>query len=313
MFVENILEAGEYGNPVLFNWSLIDECQFKCSYCYSTDFNKQNNFKKGLYRKSHLLVLNKLKKINFDWTIDLQGGEPTLHPDLFDIIQSLNSMDKCKEIVLATNLTKGVQYYKKLDILNSKLSIHVSYHAEYHKKIFKRICDLYNSLENIDFFVEVILYPKKQYFEQTLNLLENLEFHKIPFDVNLVYKNEFWDGITDDGFYELFNPWLNSTKKFSKNVKHVTTNGVEYLSEIDILRNNISYKDFSCQALAYTIDINGDISNTCTNKKLQLVIKEEDVKKTVICPKKTCACTAMFHYKKNKITNIYEKIHIKKK
>ncbi len=301
--LEDFVEVGDYGEPILFNWSLIDECQFKCSYCYSTDFNKGENFKKGFHQKSYELVLQKLKTLKTDWTIDIQGGEPTLHPKIVEIIGELEKMQYCKKIVLATNLTAKIDLYKKLDLENTKLSIHISYHAEYHLKIFKKINKLYKLLKNVDFFVEVILYPKKKYYDQMLFFLKKLEEENIPFGVNLVYKNKFWDGVIEEDFYKIFEPWIISDENKNidssmKLIKHKTKNETKFLTEHDIIRNNISYKGYKCQSLSYNISINGDIFNTCTLKKLPFIFKESDVKKTVICPLDTCSCTAMLHYKK---------------
>jgi len=298
MLTSSIIEAGEFGKPVLFNWSLIDKCQFKCAYCYSTDFNKGNNFEKGLYRKSHLLVLHKLSKLKFDWTIDLLGGEPTLHPNILDIISSLEKIDYCKEIVLSTNLTAGVNFYKQLDQKDTKVELHVSYHPEYHKKIFNKINKLHDSLNHLKLFVEVMLYPKKKYFNQMEEFLDQLTKKQIPFGINLIHENDFWDGKVDDGFYQMFDKWINADTTL-KTIKHKTTTGVEYYSEDDIIKRKVSYKGFKCQAMTYSIDINGDIFNTCSHEKLPTIFNEDDVKKIIICPVETCgACSAMLYYKK---------------
>lgn len=304
MLISSVVEVGEFGNSVLFNWALIDKCQFKCSYCYATEFNQSNNFDKGFFHKSHLLVLHKLSKLKFDWTIDLQGGEPTLHPNVIDIISNLEKMNHCKEIVLATNLTASVDFYKQFDQKDTKLELHISYHPEYHKKIFNKINKLYNSLNYLKLFVEVILYPKTKYFKQTVDFLNKLTKEQIPFGIILVNENEFWDGTVDTEFYQTFDQWINADAS-TKTIKHVTTTGVEFYSESDIIKEKISYKGFKCQAMSYNIDINGDILNTCSHEKLPALLNEDEVKKTITCPvETTCTCTAMFYYKKfaNEIT-----------
>ena len=57
----NILEAGEIGNPVAFHWEVVDKCQFDCTYCYATDFNKNDFFDKNLYHQSYKIVLHQLQ------------------------------------------------------------------------------------------------------------------------------------------------------------------------------------------------------------------------------------------------------------
>lgn len=66
-------------------------CNLSCSYCTST-----NNIKS-------FISLNELKGIdysNYD-TINILGGEPLLHPEIIDILEFYNTMDKT--IILYTN------------------------------------------------------------------------------------------------------------------------------------------------------------------------------------------------------------------
>jgi organic radical activating enzyme len=300
---EDILEAGEEGSLVSFNWNIIDECQFKCTYCSATDFNKNDYFAQGLHRKAHELVLHKLSKLTFDFNIDLQGGEPTLHPNLAEIISALEKMEHCKSIVIATNFTAGIPFYRQFDVPNTKVVLHVSYHAEYHKKILNKLVKISKQLEHVRLFIEVILFPKKKYFQQMIDFMRGLEANNIVFGVNLVRENQFWDNTTDDGFVELFKEWTANPKltPFSKLIKHVTKDGVEFLHENYVLENRINYKGFKCQQMTYFIGLEGNFVNVCTAQKMPLLAREKDFKKIVICPVDgPCPCSQMFHYKKTR-------------
>ena len=298
-----ILEAGEEGSLVSFNWYIIDVCQYRCGYCSVTEFINKETFKEGLHQKSHELVLHKLKRFNFDFKIELLGGEPTLHPNMPYIIEELEKMEHCKVITIATNLTAGVPYFMQFDKPNTKVLVHMSYHTEYHKKILNKLIKLNTQFQHAKVFVEVILNPKKQYFQQLIDFMRDLKTNGIMFGINLVRKNEFWDGIVDEGFNETFAEWTKDPylSPLTKLIKHVTTDGVEYMHETDIQQQELTYNGFNCQQLTYHIGITGDFTNVCTQMRLPMLAKEADFKKTITCPLDCpCPCSQMFHYKKTR-------------
>lgn len=291
-----IISAGSNGQPVTFNWVVIDHCNWDCTYCNAREIMKEQLFKNGKHQQSHELVLFKLKQLDFAFRIDLYGGEPTLHPELPSIIQRLQDIPNCQEIMLTTNFTESIAYYKQFDVPQSKLTIHISYHAEYSKKLVDKIIALDNAFEHTALFVEVMLHPKEQYYAQMLEMLTRLGSTNIKHGVNLVRDydtptNEFWD---------IFNPWLFSQDhEVSNIIPHETDQGTIYLNENEIIKKGIKYTGFRCQPLTYLIGLNGEISNMCTTKKMAIRASKEDFYKRVTCPvPTTCNCSQMFLYRK---------------
>jgi len=106
-------------------------CNLKCSYCL-------NNFKQKLIKRKILsgrdfvLGLNRIDS-PVDLPVTLQGGEPTLHPDFYYIV---NNLKPELNIDLLTNLQFDVdEFIKKVDPERIKrkspyASIRVSYHPE---------------------------------------------------------------------------------------------------------------------------------------------------------------------------------------
>jgi organic radical activating enzyme len=296
MLNKNIIEAGQLGEMVVFYWSIIDYCQWKCTYCCAKGMMDDNLYRQGLSHSAYKFVLHRLKKLDFNFTIEILGGEPTLHPELPYVIDELQKIENCKDISLITNFAKGLDYYLQFDKPN--IEIHISYHVEYSKNLLNKIIKLKEQLKHARVLVEVILYPKQKYYQQMLDFIKGMEDNDINFCTNLTNNNEFWDGIVEDGFYETFDKYLTN---IGTKIKHVTDTGVEYVTENDILINNISYYGYKCQPLTYKIDVAGNIANQCTNEKIGLTGKTEDYTKFLICPNKNrCACRPMLHYKKYK-------------
>ena len=106
-------------------------CNLNCSYC----INKHNaiNPRKLLTGYQWVTALNNIQS-RLDLPITLQGGEPSLHPDFYHI---LNNIDPVLNIDLLTNLTFNI--YEFMDKVNPGrlkrnapyASIRVSYHPDF--------------------------------------------------------------------------------------------------------------------------------------------------------------------------------------
>lgn len=292
-----MIEVGEEGRPVQFAWEIVDKCQYECTYCYSTEFNANDFFTKNKYHESYKLVLARLRRMEFDFEVDILGGEPTLHPNMIESIAALNDMPHCKKISLYTNGTERLDYYKEMDV-GDKLVICFSYHPEYHKKIIHKYRQAFAALSRNRMFVEVNLYPKQEYFNQVETLIEQLEEEGIPFGVNTIRENKFWDGVVDAGFIQRFGKHLHDPRE--RTVKHVSEAGVEYIPESEIFRKKISYTGYLCEAQRFQITIDGDIINICSGEKVSLTATTKEVVAPKIrCPiTQPCPCPDMLHYKK---------------
>jgi sulfatase maturation enzyme AslB (radical SAM superfamily) len=297
--LDDLIEAGDYGHPVLINWDIIDKCQFKCTYCYATDFNK-DEFSQGKHHHTWKLVLHRLSKLDFDWIVDIRGGEPTLHPHFHDIITALEGYPHCKKISIASNMGARLEVYQALDIPNSKVELHPSYHVEYPNQFLRKVSELAPTIKHMVFFVEIIMYPKQQYYQQLLDMIHEMESRNILFGTVLVRPNKFWDGVYDQGFWETFGRWVkDDTNPYSQSIRHVKTTGTEYVNEAYLLENQLHYNGYQCQQMAYNVLMNGDFTNVCTGTRLPINAKEADYKQVVTCPNTVpCYCYPMLLYKK---------------
>lgn len=294
----NILEAGELGNEVTFHWAIIDHCQWECTYCSAKDTLSKDLYRQGLHRTAYKFVLHRLRNLKFKFKVELLGGEPTLHPDLSYIVEELEKIENCTEITIITNFAKGIDYYLQFDKPNTKVEIHMSYHAEYSKNLLGKVIKLNEKLQHARFLIEVVLFPKQKYYQQMLDFIKGMEDNKVNFCTNLTNENDWWDGIVEEGFYETFNKYIKTDGTL---IKHVTDTGIEYVTENDLIINNVIYHGYKCQPLTYMISVAGIIFNQCTTEKVSLTDSPENYNKFLICPKKTrCDCRPMLHYKKYK-------------
>jgi hypothetical protein len=127
-------------------------CNFNCSYCINNFESCGNGGReKRLSADDWIAGLNRLTGLEKpDGTVvpvTLQGGEPTLHPGFFDII---NGLDESIPIDILTNLSAPAVVDKFIESLDPKrlrrdspyASVRVSYHPNHQtvEVLIKKIC-----------------------------------------------------------------------------------------------------------------------------------------------------------------------------
>ena len=111
-------------------------CNFDCGYCPEDIHNNHSphmtldNFKHAL----NLINLERKRKKLF-----ITGGEPTLNPEILNMVKHANSIDY--KVVISTNGTAPVTRYTQL--LEENATLHISFHGEFtNKKLIKKIASL---------------------------------------------------------------------------------------------------------------------------------------------------------------------------
>lgn len=293
-----LISAGFPNEPVAFNWDIIDHCQFECSYCYNREFNDQKTVLTTA-ATAYKLVLARLRMIDEDWRIDIQGGEPTLHPKLHSIVDELSDMDNCKSITIATNLTKPFEYYQRL-LDCGKVSIHMSYHPEYHTGWNNRIVKYAYAL-GARFFVEVILHPDEQFANATRRQIDALTAANVRFGITLLHSTDWFTPMYSDELLRDFADVINKDDTATK-IPHEFHDGIVDFGEHEIYNSNISYKGMYCDARMFTIGADGTIINTCTRQRQPLQLTRDVLHNRVTCPIMKCECSQMLRYRKDETT-----------
>lgn len=122
LVVENVTEKSFFK----INWNIGKRCNYDCSYCPS---NVHDNFSPHLtleiFKKAFDSLLTQIpndKKIKITFT----GGEPTINPHYFDIVQY--SVNNGAVVYTNTNGTSNINKLKKLMMAGG---LHLSIHTEF--------------------------------------------------------------------------------------------------------------------------------------------------------------------------------------
>lgn len=166
------------------SWLLGRYCNFKCSYCWShgrSDIKDHRPTELCLKTIDSIKEQARLNGFN-SFHFSLSGGEPTLHPGYFDILNKL-AVDKPNtnytSIHMTTNLSKNMEWFKEYVTYAKQFdraSITASYHAEY--------------MKNKDLFAKKLLYLESQGVHTTINMVMVPENFYDLWNIALYFKNK---------------------------------------------------------------------------------------------------------------------------
>ena len=136
-----ILKAGgreSFTNmPLALDWILTKRCNYRCSYCFHYGKGKTTPPQRSFSTLEQLkTAVNNIVSLNRPWyKVVLSGGEPTIHPHVFDLISLLHQElgERLNEVVLITNGSRNQDLYEELaDIsktvyINMGISIHTDH------------------------------------------------------------------------------------------------------------------------------------------------------------------------------------------
>jgi sulfatase maturation enzyme AslB (radical SAM superfamily) len=277
---------------VQFEWFLTNWCNYQCSYC-SEAVNMVGEFSKQTSAGKYKLALARLKNITSPFQVELIGGEPTLHPKIEQILESLDSIDACKNIEVVTNLSRSTNFYKNINL--SKVSFLASYHPEYHREEFVgKLLSLGPKAR-----VTVNLTDRAEHWPKTIDLIDRFDRLGIRYSFNLLEPTSTCSIEYSETFFKLFEDYI---KKSATNdqISYTFDDGVtKIFNQIEISHNNLNkFKNYSCTPIRYRITHDGDIYNLCTNRKLPMSITSTSLYQKERCPNTCCSCDAMYVFYK---------------
>ena len=272
---------------VSINWTINNECQYDCVYCYA----KRDMIVKRA-NCDYKSVIKKLKLIAVPFDICLVGGEPTLHPDIFEIIEELAKLKHCNDIALTTNLYGTQEFWKKFDDLDhkGKLLINVSLHIQYYNDNFLKNIDVLKSYKNTGFECTLNVFAEKKYYKKMEHAIKHIENLYV---VSMYETPDFTPNINDD-FIKQF-----SEKEIG--FKMIVDGKPQYYPFSMMQKYELNkFKGWKCTAQDLIITQEGDIKNMCTDKKI-LLYREKDRDEMIICPLDSCPCDPLLLFRKERV------------
>ncbi len=284
-FIMKKFYIDEYNkNELIIYMLLTSKCQLNCFYCCakeSPDYYNVLKDKDGKYNSLNKeqvdLILRSISKTNFDVTLNLLGGEPTLSPYLNYIIKESEALSNVKSIELGTN---GITDLSKIDF-RDKLRVLFTYHpSEMNSKLelkFLKNLEICRK-KNAEFLVNIMIPRDKKYKEKIQRFISKLKILNIR---NIAPSYPYQDiSNMNESFLEIDNiikPYILNSKRYSL---------------FDVFKQKLNrFKGWKCENTSYIIGINGDIQQ-CSNRVLGNIYNDEDffekINPTCICPYEKC-------------------------
>ena len=256
----NIEYAYGLENIYKLTLNITNQCNLRCEYCVY-QMHLQNNKK---YNLSPILLSNFMdiyfNDINNSHLVDINitGGEPTLSPYFFDIIELCASKPLVNELFIITNGLENASIYVKANNIaklhNRNISVCISIHMSQLKNIEEYIKKMdYLTSNNVDASARAIIDPNNISKDMLLYLQSN-NVKVIPLFGSDITKLR---NVSDFRLYHAIK---------NKLLIHYDDNTEEICSLFDIrTQKNNPFKGYYCTSALQniTVDEDGYVSSSC--------------------------------------------------
>ena len=127
--------------------TIINQCNRDCPYCFEGDFRKRPRQMMTPADVDHLCHFFGVRERPSSASVSLMGGEPTLHPQLFEIVDVIRSHNPTVDIVVLTNLTCTLELTQEM----------IASHLQLLVNIVEPACNTPEQQEAIDRNLELLL------------------------------------------------------------------------------------------------------------------------------------------------------------
>ena len=262
-----------------FSWMINNRCNYHCTYCCADELNISEKINTKQERRIIRLVIARLKLIDFEYNLEILGGEPLLSKHIDFIISEVQKIESrtSENTFIITNLSKRVELVHSLN----NITIKASYHPEYDlDSFFKRLKDISSKT-----LVIMNIHPDPIYHRKTKERIAELLKLSIPYELN------YLTPIESIGFKSNYSDDI--IKVFEKEL----VDAVNPSYFISFATGSNRFENKQCRPMFIDIDYNGKFKNNCTKEKYKLKISKEDLLIST-CRLKFCECTLMLEYPK---------------
>lgn len=280
-------------NPDHINvhWDTLTICQLKCSYCYARHEYGEQWGKLG--RKDVIDgVIESLRRSSLPFNLGLLGGEPTINPHYYYILDQLSTIEKFNRVYVVTNAEKDFtdhpQYSDKIAFLFSYHPADCTNRERFVNNMKLMVSRGYQCKVNVMLHHDKKLWPLiKEMFDICADI-PGLKVHPhFIYGKNVYtlfnYRKEFWD-------------YFSFLKDFERDLVYDD----DVFNDYEVYSQQLTnFKGWSCYNNNYEINIDGEVIKFCLEEKRTSLLDNPDffknITKTIpmICPHKACNCDGL--------------------
>jgi len=285
--------VGAHGDPncMRIHWDIITICDLHCSYCYARASEQWNE----LPSKDHINAnLELIKQIDKSVEVILLGGEPTLHPHYFYILDQLNSFQNIISTAIISNAQKKfnkewIQKHNQYNNFFFNITVHPK---DSNINIIKdaiMLCDKSKLVVNI-----MMLGPK---FDLVITDMINFCLsHNVTIKVNIPFHptNTFQFMKST----ELYKEWISKfADKFERYLYFELVDGRTFkLNDIDVYLNGLNkFTGWQCSNNNWEISVK--------SKEIRRCCKGPSTPGSMSCVLPACTCQGLLSAEKFNTNN----------
>ena len=274
-------ETGIYGRSDSFrlHWDIITICDLNCPYCYA---RKQLDWNKITDTKHIDAVINQLKEIQDPLEVILLGGEPSLSPHYFYILDQLEDISlstACLSNGMGRVTEEWIDKHSKYNNFYFNFTFHPSETDITQFKAAVKYASKYNILVHV-----MLLGPK--WNDKIVNILRFCEECGVEVKANIPFEPTGLDTYMLKN--SKYRDWIKDLKIYFKEYLYFEGAETRVLHDIDVYLEGLNkFKGWQCLNNNYTVEgaNNSRISRMCD--------KGQPTGKYMICPLNECLCQGL--------------------
>lgn len=170
-----------YVEPMLVTWDTGKRCNYDCTYCEASRHDNHSKYhsldeyiQTFEFIKSWSNTYNRNRNNPSDHTnINFTGGEPTLNPNFWSLVDYIKKDNDDFRLSLTTNGAWNQKYTNKIQEKFSGVT--VSYHAESNENLKNLVIDNILRLHNTEIWLQVNVMLHADYFEECVAVYNMLK------------------------------------------------------------------------------------------------------------------------------------------
>jgi hypothetical protein len=283
------------------HWDSLTICQLKCSYCYA-----RNEYGKEWGKLSSIetidAVIESLSRSELGFNLGLLGGEPTLGPHYYYILDKISELEKNKKIYVVTNAEKDFtdhpDYSDRIAFLFSWHPADCTDRERFINNMKLMLSRGYQCKVNVMLHHDKRLWPDiKEMFEICAGI-EGLKVHPHFIYGSSIselfhYRENFWE------YFSFLEDYQEKDLMYDDDV----------FNDYQIFHQGLTdFEGWSCFNNNYEIDVRGNVVKFCLGKEEGTsLLKNKDFFKNIqetvpmICPHKACNCDGLLKQYKEKV------------
>ena len=251
-YMYKVVSRWNHQDTIKIEWNLGKRCNLDCAYCPEYIHDNHSPHTDIDVLKQTVAVLNALDK---PVRLSLTGGEPSVHPQIEELLETINAADNIVWLSMTTNATRTGKWYvdqsKYID--QYVFSLHYEKNS---KTSLEHIIAFHSAKTDTKILVHIMAHHK--YMDEVKGGVFTCKAFEIPYVIRRIRWTEGNHDLFDDMRYDHYDlQWIKRSTKTAEPNCIIDNN--ELLHANDIIKSHMNqFNGWTCNAGIESLMINWD-------------------------------------------------------